>query len=87
MKPGVPEAETRIVKMAIGYTWSYSFESGPSGNRQKIILTGNEDSLLRALTQLRKVKIEVLELSRASLEELSKPPPFEAYEKKEGPLY
>lgn len=87
MKPDVPEEETRIVKTAIGYSWSYSFESGPSGDRQKLILTGNAEGMTRALTELKKAKISLLELSQASLEELIKPPGFEAYEKEKEPLY
>ena len=88
MKPRAPEEETVLIRKEVGYAWSYSYELGPSGDRQKTYVCGNEDTLLRALTQLRKVKAEVLELSRASFEELIKPPGYEAYErKKEEPLY
>lgn len=83
MKPGVPEAETVLIRREVGYAWSFSYEAGPSGDRQKIYVGGNEDTLLRALVQLRKVKAEVLELSRASLEELTKPPAYKGFTKQE----
>ena len=73
MKPGVPEAETRIVKMTGGYSWSYSFESGPSGARQKVILTGCEEGLARCLVRLREAKIEAHRVIQATAEELAQP--------------
>ena len=83
VKPSAPEEETMIIRREVGYAWSYSYESGPSGDRQKVYVGGNEDTLPQALTQLRKVKTEVLQLSQASLEELTKTPGQEAHEKKE----
>jgi len=70
MKPGIPEAETKIIKMAVGYSWSYSYEHGPSGSRQKIYLSGNVEGMARAMTELRKAKISAMELATASVEEL-----------------
>ena len=84
MKPETAEASTVLIKREVGYAWSYSFEAGPSGDRQKTYVGGNEDTLLRALVQLRKAKIEILELSQASLEELLKLPPFEGFSQKDS---
>ena len=83
IRPRAPEEETVLIRKEVGYAWSYSYESGPSGDRQKTYVGGNEDTLLRALTQLRKVKAEVLELSQASLEELAQLPPYEGYSKRD----
>ena len=88
MKPMDPVEETTVVQRRVGYSWSYSFEVGPSGSRQKLILTGNTEGMARALTELRKAKISLMELAVASGEELAMPSPFEGYKKdKEDVLY
>jgi len=73
MKPMQPREETPIIRREIGYSWSYSYESGPSGDRQKIILTGCEEDMARALTWLREAKLNVMELAATSAEELLQP--------------
>ena len=83
MKSGVPEAETKVIKMAVGYSWSFSFEHGPSGSRQKIYLSGNVEGMARAMVELKKAKISLMELAAASAEELAKPPAYEGFTKKD----
>ena len=68
-----PREETQIIQRAIGYSWGFSYESDPSGYRQKIILTGCEENMARALIRLREAKLSVMELADTSAEELLQP--------------
>ena len=45
--------------------------------------TGNTEGMERALTELRRAKVEAFRLALASAEELSRPPPYEAYTDRE----
>ena len=83
VKPMEPTEETQITRKQIGYNWSYSYEHGPSGNRQKLILTGNVEGMARAMTELKKAKISLMELAEATPEELARLPPYEGYSKKD----
>lgn len=83
MKPGVPEAETKVIKMAVGYGWSFSYEHGPSGSRQKIYISGNVEGMARAMTELRRAKISLMELAAATVEELARPPPYEGFSERD----
>lgn len=73
MKPRAPMRERRITRTQAGYGWSFSYEHGPSGDRQKVILSGNTEGMNRAMTELRKAKVEAYRLVLASAEELDKP--------------
>lgn len=73
MKPMKPAEETQIIKREIGFSWSFSLESGPAGSREKIYLSGHEEGLARCLTQLRKAKIEAHRVVQATAEELAQP--------------
>ena len=73
MKPRVPGEETQIIRRQIGFSWSYSYEVGPSGDRQKIVLAGNEEGMARCLIRLREAKLRVMELAATSVEELLQP--------------
>jgi len=87
-RPPQPQEETQVIRRQIGYSWSYSFESGPSGDRQKLVLTGNTEGMARALTELKQAKINLMKFAEASVEELSKPPEYEGYKRTERePLY
>ena len=87
-RPMDPVEETKVTRREVGYGWSYSFEYGASGNRQKLILTGNTELMARALTELKGAKLSLMKLAEASVEELNRPPPYEAYKKNgEGPLH
>ena len=88
MRSMEPKEEALIIRRNIGYFWSFSYEFGPSGDRQKTILTGNVEGMERALVEMRRAKIKLLELVAATAEELSKPPEYEGYKRKEeGPLH
>jgi len=87
-RPQQPQNETQMIRRQVGYGWSYSFEHGASGDRQKLILTGNTELMATALTQMKEAKLCLMKLAEASTEELSKPPEYEGFKKKgEGPLY
>ena len=73
MKPRTPEEETQVTRRQVGYSWSFSIEHGPSGGRQKVILTGNTEGMARAFTELRRAKVEAYSLVFASAEELLQP--------------
>ena len=83
MKPLEPVEETQIIRRQTGFTWSYSFEAGAAGNRQKLILTGNTAGMERALVELRRAKVKLLELAAATAEELARPPPYEGFSEKD----
>ncbi len=68
-----PQEEAQVFRRQVGYSWSYSFEFGVSGNRQKLILAGNTELMARSLTELKAAKVEVYKLALSSIEELQKP--------------
>lgn len=68
-----PTEETQIIRKQVGYSWSYSYEFGPTGDRQKLIITGNTTELTRAKSELKGAKINLMELAIATAEELANP--------------
>ncbi len=87
-RPQKPQEETQTIRRQVGYGWSYSFEYGASGDRQKLILSGNTELMARALTELKEAKLCLMKLAEATAEELSNPPEYEGYKRTERePLY
>jgi len=86
--PMNPQEEAQVFRRQVGYSWSFSFEFGASGNRQKLSLAGNTEGMARALTELKQAKINLMKFAEASVEELSKPLEYEGYKRTERePLY
>ena len=73
MKPMEPAEETQVIRKQVGFSWSFSYEYGATGNRQKLFIAGNTESVARAMAELKEAKIRVMDLAAATVEGLTQP--------------